>query len=167
LGALRGVLFDWDGTLVDSAGASYRCYKGVFESFGIPFAGPDFERTYATDWHHTYREMGLREESWDEADRRWFGFYESEETLLLPGARRGLDRLFCLGLRVGVVTGGNRSRVLAEMKRLEILHHFETVVCRDDVPHLSPIRRRCSSGSRTLDLNQRTRFTSETVPRIS
>jgi beta-phosphoglucomutase-like phosphatase (HAD superfamily) len=30
-------VFDWAGTLVDTAEATYRCYERVFESFGIAF----------------------------------------------------------------------------------------------------------------------------------
>ena len=123
---------------MDSAGASFRSYKGVFESFGIPFGTLDFERTYATDWHHTYRAMGLPEGSWDEADRRWVAHYRQEDTKLVPEARRSLERLLALGIRLGVVTGGDRARVCAEMERLGVGALPETVVCRDDVPFLKP-----------------------------
>jgi len=33
----RGVLFDWDGTLVDSAQRTYRCYVRVFSAYGIGY----------------------------------------------------------------------------------------------------------------------------------
>ena len=45
------VLFDWDGTLVDSAEASYRCYVRLFDSYGIGFDRTRFERTYSPNWH--------------------------------------------------------------------------------------------------------------------
>ena len=38
---LRAVLFDWDGTLVDSAESSFRCYARVFPEFGIAFSRAD------------------------------------------------------------------------------------------------------------------------------
>ena len=34
---LAAVLFDWDGTLLDSAEASYRCFVRLFDSYGIGF----------------------------------------------------------------------------------------------------------------------------------
>ncbi len=34
---LRAVLYDWDGTLVDSAAKSYRCYVKVFSTYGIAY----------------------------------------------------------------------------------------------------------------------------------
>ena len=33
----RAVLFDWDGTLVDSAERTFRCYEQVFSLHGIAF----------------------------------------------------------------------------------------------------------------------------------
>jgi phosphoglycolate phosphatase-like HAD superfamily hydrolase len=34
---VRAVLFDWDGTLADTAEPAYRCYVRMFADFGIPF----------------------------------------------------------------------------------------------------------------------------------
>lgn len=138
MGPFRGVLLDWDGTLVDSAEASYRCYKAVVESFGIPYTRAAFAETYATDWHHTYAQMGLGQELWNTADDRWFGFYRAETTRLLPEAIASLERLSGLGLRLGLVTGGDRKRVGDEIDRLGVRRFLETVVTRDDVPFLKP-----------------------------
>lgn len=61
---LRAVLFDWDGTLVDSADASYRCYERLFGEYGIAFDRARFERTYSPNWHRTYEALGLGRECW-------------------------------------------------------------------------------------------------------
>jgi beta-phosphoglucomutase-like phosphatase (HAD superfamily) len=68
---LRAVLFDWDGTLVNTAEASYRCYEKLFGSYGIAFDRDAFRRTYSPNWHLTYSALGLAEERWAEADARW------------------------------------------------------------------------------------------------
>ena len=57
---LRAVLFDWDGTLSDSAEASFRCYARLFPEYGIPFARHDFQRTYSPDWYRTYTQLACR-----------------------------------------------------------------------------------------------------------
>src|SRR5207249_1707884 len=81
------VLFDWDGTIVDSAEASFRCYVRLFESYRIPFDRDRFQSTYSPDWYRTYAALGLPKECWDEADERWLGFYAGEENVMLGGAR--------------------------------------------------------------------------------
>ena len=65
---LQAVLFDWDGTLVNTAEASYRCYEKLFGSYAIPFDRAAFQRTYSPNWHLTYTALGLPRERWTEAE---------------------------------------------------------------------------------------------------
>jgi pyrophosphatase PpaX len=135
---LRAVLFDWDGTLVDSAESSYRCYARVFPEFGIPFGRAEFERTYSPDWYHTYRALGLPEERWPEADARWLQHYASEPPLVVPGAHEALGRLREAGLRVGLVTSGSRDRVAREVEALGFAPSLDTVLCAGDYEKRKP-----------------------------
>lgn len=140
---LRAVLFDWDGTLVDSAEASYRCYERLFTEYGIAFDRARFESTYSPNWHRTYEALGLPRERWSEADARWLGHYTREQTLLLDGAREGLGRLRAAGLAVALVTSGDRVRVTAELDRLGVRALFDALTCADDTarrkPHPDPL----------------------------
>ena len=56
---LRAVLFDWDGTLVNSAETSFRAYVGLFRELGIAFDREEYRRTYSPNWHRTYEALGL------------------------------------------------------------------------------------------------------------
>jgi HAD superfamily hydrolase (TIGR01549 family) len=132
------VLFDWDGTLVDSAELSYRCYVAVFGRFGVPFDRAAFERTYSPDWYHTYRTLGLDECHWPEADRLWQGHYATDSAALLPGARECLDRLRAAGLALGLVTSGERTRVEREQAALGLSGTFAVMVCGGETPHRKP-----------------------------
>lgn len=136
--APRAVLFDWDGTLLDSAEPSYRCYVRVFERFGIRFGREDFARGYSPDWTHTYRRVGLPQEQWPEADRLWIGFYSEDAGLLLPGASPLVTSLASRGLRLGIVTSGDRLRVHGDLARLGLAGRFDAVVCGNDVARRKP-----------------------------
>lgn len=125
----RAVLFDWDGTLVDSAAKSYRCYVRVFAAHGIVYDQRAFERTYAPDWYRTYEEVGLPREAWTEADARWLECYEAEPSWLLPGAREALERLAACGMVQGLVSSGDPLRVRREVKTFDLERFFATVVC--------------------------------------
>jgi HAD superfamily hydrolase (TIGR01549 family) len=135
---LRAVLFDWDGTLVDSAEASYRSYERLFGEYGITFDRARFESTYSPNWHLTYEALGLPRASWEEADTRWLRHYAGEQTHLLPGARALLERLGGAGLALAVVTSGDRVRVSAEMERLEVAALFASVTCAGDTARRKP-----------------------------
>lgn len=138
MSALRAVLFDWDGTLVDSAESSYRCYARVFPEFGIPFGRSEFERTYSPDWYHTYRELGLPEERWPEADALWLRHYATEPPLPVPGAREAVRRVRKAGLRAGLVTSGSRERVARELEALGFAAWLDAVLCAGDYQRRKP-----------------------------
>ena len=135
---LRAVLFDWDGTIVDSAEASFRCYVRLFESYRIPFDRERFQRTYSPDWYRTYTTLGLPKECWDEADARWLGFYAGEENVMLSGAREALQRLQQAGMALGIVTSGTGQRVARELQGLGLPDLFQVIVSADDVEKRKP-----------------------------
>ena len=135
---LRAVLFDWDGTLVNTAEASYRCYEKLFGSYGIAFDREAFRRTYSPNWHLTYSALGLPEERWAEADARWLGHYCEEEVVLIEGAREALLRVRDAGLRAGLVTSGDRVRVSRELTDLGMAELFQALVCAEDTTERKP-----------------------------
>ena len=135
---LRAVLFDWDGTLVDTAEASYRCYVQTFRDFGIPFDRDTYKATYSPDWHFTYRTLGVPEERWPEADRLWLNYFACEEAALIEGAAEALRALTDRGMLLGIVTSGGRARVAKELTLHEVAEHFAHVVCGDDGPRRKP-----------------------------
>jgi HAD superfamily hydrolase (TIGR01549 family) len=140
---LRAVLFDWDGTLVDSAEKSYRCYRRVFARYGIDYDHALFEKTYAPDWYRTYEELGLPRESWPEADAHWLECYAGEPSRLLPGAREALAALAGSGLRQGLVSSGDPVRVRGEVESFGLAPFFSAVVCGGETtgrkPHPEPL----------------------------
>jgi len=135
---LKAVLFDWDGTLVNTAEASFRCYVKLFGSYGIAFDRDAFRRTYSPNWHLTYSALGLAEERWAEADARWLSHYCEEEVVLIEGAREALLRVREAGLRSGLVTSGDRVRVRRELAALGVAELFEVLVCAEDTVKRKP-----------------------------
>jgi len=140
---LRAVLFDWDGTLVNSAETSFRAYVGLFREVGIAFDREEYRRTYSPNWHRTYEALGLPRERWEDADALWLRFYAEERNELLPGVPEALSRLRAAGHAQGIVSSGERSRVTQEMRDLGVDHFFEVAVCGGDTrnrkPHPEPL----------------------------
>jgi HAD superfamily hydrolase (TIGR01549 family) len=135
---LRAVLFDWDGTLLNSAESSFRVYVRLFTSFGLAFDRAHFEQTYSPNWYRTYSAVGLPESRWAEADDTWVRFYAEEETPLMSGALEALTRLREAGLLVGLVTSGGRERVARDLASLDVHAFFRTVVCSEDAARKKP-----------------------------
>jgi len=140
---LRAVLFDWDGTLVDTAEASFRCYVRMFAEFGIEFDRETYARTYSPNWYHTFECVGLPPAHWAAADTLWLSYFAAEQTGLLPSALPALDALAARGVRRGIVTSGGRERVSRELVAHGVQEHFEHVVFGDETerrkPHPDPL----------------------------
>lgn len=135
---IRAVLFDWDGTLADTAEASFRCYVQMFSELGIPFDRETYARTYSPNWYHTFRLLGLGEEHWSRADERWLAHFANEQVELLDGARYVLETLTARGLATGIVTSGSRSRVERELELHGLLDHLHVRVYGSELTEKKP-----------------------------
>ena len=141
--ALRGVLFDWDGTLLNSHGADTAAYLAMFRAMGIPWGLAELEQHYSPNWYLVYRAAKLPKHKWDIADQVWRENYAKQKPKLIAGARRVLARV---GRRhdLGLVTSGDRDRVHRQLKEFALWDTFSARVCSGDTaqrkPHPAPLK---------------------------
>jgi HAD superfamily hydrolase (TIGR01509 family) len=140
----RVVLFDWDGTLLNSFLADTRAYLAMFSALGIEWTSKDLDRHYHPDWYRVYRAARLHRSRWDEADKLWRQAYSREKPKLLPGTRVVL-RALAKRFRLALVTSGDGDRVRRQLKDLRLADIFMACVCSEDAahrkPHPAPLRR--------------------------
>lgn len=152
--ALRAVLFDWDGTLLNSYQADSRAYLAMFHAMGINWGMEELAQHYSPDWYRVYRAARLPRVHWDEADRLWGRFYNKQKPLLLPGVRRVLRQLghrFILGL----VTSGGRARVCRQLHHFGLFDLFAARICCEDASRRKPHRAPLVAALRQLRLKPR------------
>jgi HAD superfamily hydrolase (TIGR01509 family) len=133
----RAVLFDWDGTLLDSYAADVRAYLSMFRALEIKWTERDLAVHYSPNWHRVYRAALLPRSQWTEADRLWARAYQLERPPLLPGARRVL-RMLARKFDLGIVTSGNRARVRRQLREFALADYFSACVCSEDAPKKKP-----------------------------
>lgn len=142
-GTIKTVLFDWDGTLLDSFPAGFHASVTVLRHFGIEVDRKRFLETYSPNWYESYRLLGVPETEWSNADELWRRTYHQQTSELFPFAAEMLGRLREAGLALGLVTSGNRERVLHEIDRFSLHGIFSAVVCFEDThekkPHPAPL----------------------------
>lgn len=140
---IRGVLFDWDGTLLNSYEADTAAYLAMFRTMGIPWGLEELDRHYSPNWYHVYRAAKLPRSRWDDADRVWRAHYAKHRPKLMPGTRRVLGRLQRRHA-LGLVTSGDRDRVLRQLHDFRLWEAFSAAVCSGDTrerkPHPAPLR---------------------------
>jgi len=139
---LRGVLFDWDGTLIDSYHADAQAYLAMFRELGLDWGVAELTRSYSPDWYTVYRAAGIPEERWDDADRLWRTHYLKHPSKLMAGARQVLRRL-ARRHQLGLVTSGDRERVTRQLRAFQLTRKFRARVCGGDTqekkPHPAPL----------------------------
>ena len=140
---ISAILFDWDGTLLDSYPSSYLASLKVFQYYGMELDRKSYLATYNPNWYETYRRVGIPSEEWATADRIWRQTYAESPPDLYPFARRTLEALRQCGYSLGLVTSGNRDRVTRELDRHQIATLFSVKVCFEDTnekkPHPAPL----------------------------
>src|SRR5262249_18761594 len=141
--SIEGVLFDWDGTLLDSYSADSAAYLAMFHEMGIAWGLEDLARHYSPNWYHVYKAAGLPRRRWHDADAAWRKQYAKHRPRLIDGAR-GVVRWVARRHQVGLVTSGDRDRVTRQLREFRLTQTFEARVCSGDTarrkPHPEPLR---------------------------
>lgn len=134
---VKGVLFDWDGTLLDSFHADSSAYLAMFDEMGVDWGMEGLAQHYSPNWYDVYRAAGLAEERWDAADQTWRKHYALHRPKLIGGARKVLA---AVGRRykLGLVTSGDRERVHRQLREFRLTRSFRARVCSGDTEHKKP-----------------------------
>lgn len=132
------LLFDWDGTVVDSAHLGLIAYEKSFAALGIPFDHDTYCTVYSPNWLSVYEGMGLPKEHWQRADELWIQHYDEQSAGLIEGAGNTLAKLREKGYRLGVVSSGNDCRINREINELGLGGFFEVVICHEQIKNRKP-----------------------------
>ena len=135
---IDAILFDWDGTLIDTALRSFAAFQKTMQELGVPLDSELYEKTYSPNWYRMYRALQLPESKWQEAEDLWLRYYGLETSPLVMGANHVLVELHLRGYCLGVVTSGSQSRVLREISILGVAGLFKVIVCNEDVSKKKP-----------------------------
>src|ERR1700761_3995550 len=134
---IKGVLFDWDGTLLNSFHADSSAYIAMFEEMGIAWGLDELGQHYSPNWYDVYRAAGLPEHRWDAADTAWRKHYSQHRPRLIPGARKILTTVG-RSYKLGLVTSGDRDRVHRQLREFRLTRSFRARVCAGDTEHKKP-----------------------------
>jgi HAD superfamily hydrolase (TIGR01549 family) len=132
------VLFDWDGTIVDTIPMIYRANVVALRQFGIALSREWYRERYTPDWRRSYRELGIPEHQWDEVAARWAEEMRLGRPRAIPHARPAIRRLRAHGIRLGLVTASTRNVVEHNLPRLNLDGTFESIRYADDVERSKP-----------------------------
>lgn len=115
---MDAIVFDWDGTLMDTLPAIFDANLRVLAEVGLPFDEDRYRAAYVPDWRLMYQRLGVPDADLARVGGRWLELYrEIGETGLLPRVAESLHRLADAGFVMGLVTAGHRDVVEDQLER--------------------------------------------------
>ena len=143
---IRAVLFDHDGTLVDSEPVHLALWQEVLAPLGVALDLPTYKACHAgiptpANAVDMVRRFGLAltpqtlAGAKHEATARWLA---RQPFPLMPSARGAVQRLRAAGLRLAIVTGAEGAGARRTLRGHGLEGLFDTVVSGDDVARSKP-----------------------------
>jgi beta-phosphoglucomutase len=140
-----GILWDMDGTLVDTAELHFRAWSRLMQDIGRPFTRDDFAATFGWRNPEIFRalcggrfgareiaELGDRKEDYYRASAREAG------VALLPGARRLLEGLDAAGACQAIGSSAPRANLELILELTGVARFFAAVVSMEDTQRGKP-----------------------------
>ena len=140
-GAIQALVFDFDGLIIDTEAALIDAYEEVYRAHGVSFDRAEFIRSvggpeYTFDpWHpfgRTTDRMAL------ETERSRHNRERGRVLKVLPGVADLIASARKAGLRIGLASNSGHPHVEGHLERVGLLHQFDFLACREDVPSPKP-----------------------------
>jgi len=154
------ILFDLDGTLIDSTEAILESFHKAYEVFDA--ALPSDEDIKALIGHPLdvmFKDLGISEtKKWDYVDayKRHYRVISREKTMLLEGAREAVQEASKIA-KLGIVTTKTAKYSKELMEHFALMDYFEVLIGRENVtnpkPHEEPINRALEAMNVTKSSN--------------
>lgn len=139
---VRFIVFDWDGTLMDSEAQIVSCLHGAINDLGLQPMTDDVVKNViglglreAIDTLVPGRDETFRQAFVEAYRKYWFGH---EESSLFAGAREVLDTLRERNFLLGVATGKARRGLDRVLEQTGLTGYFDATRCADETlskPH--------------------------------
>ena len=138
---IRGLVFDFDGLVIDSESALIDAYADIHAKYGMPFERQSFLESvghadYTFDPWHAFEKRADRAAL--EVERQKRNRERMLQQPLLPGVQALIDSAHAAGLRLGVASNSRHPHVDGNLQRLGLFAKFSATACRDDVPSPKP-----------------------------
>jgi len=144
---IAAIIFDHDGTLVDSEGVHFTIWQQLLsDNFGIKFNKQEYLNHHCgtptlRNAELIVQQHGLNLNPQDLCDLKQQALQvvlNRNPFPLMPFALEALDLGKQAGVKMGVATGANHSEVTSSISSHKLEDFFQTIVSKDDVDNSKP-----------------------------
>jgi HAD superfamily hydrolase (TIGR01509 family) len=143
---IRGIIFDFDGLIVDTEWSVYQSWVEVFELHGETLLFDQWAKIIGTSSLEHFNPFDVLERQVGQTlDRQKLHQKRRSRELemvavqpILPGVEEFLSSAKTLNLKLGVASSSNREWVAGNLARLGLLEYFDVIHTSDDVTYTKP-----------------------------
>jgi beta-phosphoglucomutase family hydrolase len=139
---IRGLIFDCDGTLVDTMPMHYRAWQTALGEAGIPLAEDEFYRLAGMPTLKIAQSLAMAHQSKISGEhithRKEEAYIQSIPDIQLIPAVVGIARREHGRRQLAVASGGIHRIVDQQLMAAGLMELFPIVICADDVEHGKP-----------------------------
>lgn len=138
---MPALLFDWDGTILDSWEALIGSYqRATQEVLGreFPKTAEEFAKAITLSGKQIFQDLADSDITAKKLAQVYQEHYFTVPTEPYPGIMNLLNDLKAADVALGVVTSKSRRRMDHDLQRMPELNLFDVIICADDVQRIKP-----------------------------
>jgi HAD superfamily hydrolase (TIGR01509 family) len=142
---IKALIFDFDGVVIDTETPDYASWQEIYRSYGAELERSIWQRIIGGNvvGFDVYKHLeDLASVPIDREDvreqRRTLYLEQVEANPILPGVVDYIAAGQRLGLKLGVASSSTCEWVKGHLARRDLLKHFHSIKCADDVSRIKP-----------------------------
>jgi len=142
---LKGIIFDLDGTLLDTEKYQYLGWVEVMKTFGVSVSKNDYSKYIGKKGEHIAGEMikkyGISADRNELAKKKYElvkHWFETKKLELMPFAKESIDFFTRKKLNIALASGGSKDEVMIKLRSTHLINYFNSIVTQNDVNRGKP-----------------------------
>lgn len=143
---IQGLIFDFDGLILDTETPEYQALNAAYESYGQSLPVETYGLVVGAQYGQQFEPVAhlstITGKSidtklfWEQVDRQRMEIIENSQPL--PGVTSYLDEAQKRGLKLAIASSSPHSWVDGHLQRLGLFHYFDVIKAKEDVRQIKP-----------------------------
>lgn len=142
---IKGIIFDFDGTIIDTETAWYTAFNEAYAQYGVELTLQQYSTCIGTslnsfnpyEYLMTDLKLAIDKEEFKKAVKQRHSELMELETIR-PGIQHYLESAKAEGLRIGLASSSSQEWVEKYLQQLNIAQYFECIRTADHVTNVKP-----------------------------